>query len=223
MKALPLSRTRRIAVVSLFTALATATDYAMFPLSNVKLMDSIVFVSALAFGLPVGVAVGGLTWLVYGSINPLGAAGGPLLVILICSEAIYALLGSAARRMLGFDESGIPVRSILWGSLGLIGAFLYDISTIVAPSLVIGEPTKVALASLLPAAPFMVAHEASDFVFFALAAPAFYAAIRRVMRLGHGRPGVDILGAALPDPVARSAASADGPPASGEDKVTAST
>jgi hypothetical protein len=184
LKALSLSRTRKIAVISLFTALAITTDYAMLPLSNVKLMDSIVFVSALAFGLPVGVAVGGLTWVVYGSINPLGSDGGLLLVVLVASESIYALLGCAARRLLGFDESRIPVRSMLWGSLGLIGAFLYDVSTIVSPSLLIGEPVKVAIASLLPAAPFMVAHELSDFVFFAVAAPAMYAAIRRVLKLG---------------------------------------
>jgi hypothetical protein len=183
LNAIRLSRTRKIAVISLFSALAITTDYAMFPLSNVKLMDSIVFVSALAFGLPVGVAVGVLTWLVYGSVNPLGSAGGPLLLILMGSEAIYALLGCAARRMLGFDESRVPVRSILWGSLGLIGAFMYDLNTIVTPALVIGEPMKVAVASLLPASPFMIAHELSDFVFFAVAAPAIYAAIRRVMKL----------------------------------------
>jgi hypothetical protein len=184
LKAIPLSRTRKIAVISIFTALAITTDYAMFPLSNIKLMDSIVFVSALAFGFPVGVAVAILTWLVYGSVNPLGSDSGFLLILLMGSETIYALLGYVARRVLGFDESNVPVRSILWGSLGLIGAFLYDLNTIITPALFIGEPVKVALASLLPAAPFMVAHEVSDFVFFALAAPAMYAAIRRVMKLG---------------------------------------
>jgi len=177
-------------VISLFTALAICTDYAMFPLSNVKLMDSIVFVSALAFGLPVGVAVGAFTWLVYGSINPLGSAGGPLLLLLMGSEAIYALLGCGARRMLGFDESSIPARSVLWGSFGLIGAFLYDLNTIITPALMIGEPMKVSLASLLPAAPFMVAHEVSDFVFFAVAAPALYAAIRRVLKTRLSAPSI---------------------------------
>jgi hypothetical protein len=79
--------------------------------------------------------------------------------------------------------TSVPVRSLLWGSLGLIGAFLYDLSTIVAPALLIGEPVRVAFASLIPAAPFMIAHELSDFVFFAVAAPAIYVAIRRVMKL----------------------------------------
>jgi len=186
LKAFQLSRTRKIAVVSLFSALAITTDYALFPLSNVKLMDSVVFVSALAFGLPVGIAVGAITWLVYGTVNPLGSDGGLLLVVLIACEAIYAILGCLARSALGSQdgEASFPVRSFLWGSLGLIGAFLYDLSTIMAPSLLVGEPLKVAVASLLPAAPFMIAHEASDFFFFATAAPALYLAIRRVLRLG---------------------------------------
>jgi hypothetical protein len=183
LKALPLSRTRRIAVISLFTALAIATDYAMLPLSNIKLMDSIVFVSSLAFGLGVGASVGALTWLVYGSVNPLGPDSGFLLVLLIVSETVYAFLGSAARRMLGFEESRIPVRSLFWGALGLIGAFLYDLNTIVTPALVAGEPPAAAFASLLPAAPFMVAHEVSDFVFFATVAPALYLAVRRVVKV----------------------------------------
>ncbi|MDA4122271.1 MAG: hypothetical protein OK456_03715 [Thaumarchaeota archaeon] len=181
---IPLSRTRKVAVVSVFSALAITTDYAMFPLANIKLMDSIVFVSALAFGLPVGVAVGLITWLVYGTVNPLGPDSGPFLLLLMGSEAVYAAVGYGARRLMGHDGSALPVRSLLWGSLGLIAAFLYDFNTIVTPALFIGEPVGVALASLLPAAPFMVAHELSDFVFFALAAPALYAAIRRVTRFG---------------------------------------
>jgi hypothetical protein len=70
MDVLRVAGTRKVAAISMFTALAVATDYAMLPLANVKLMDSIVFVSALAFGLEVGVSVGALTWLVYGEINP---------------------------------------------------------------------------------------------------------------------------------------------------------
>ena len=78
-----LGGTRKVAAVSMFTALAIATDYAMLPLANVKLMDSIVFVSALAFGVSVGASVAALTWLVYGTVNPLGPDSGPFLLLLI--------------------------------------------------------------------------------------------------------------------------------------------
>jgi hypothetical protein len=171
-----------LAIVSLFTALAISTDYAMLPLANIKLMDTIVFVCALVFGLNVGVSVGALTWLVYGSVNPLGAAGGPLLVILIVSETVYAFLGCLARKIFSFDEAGIPARSLFWGSLGLVGAFLYDLNTIITPAVLVGVPFTVALVSLLPALPFLLAHEVSDFVFFATIGPILVSAILKIVR-----------------------------------------
>ena len=150
----------------MFTALAVVTDYAMLPLANVKLMDSIVFVSALAFGLEVGVSVGALTWLVYGEVNPLGPDGGLLLLVLIGSETVYALLGCLVRRSLGPEGHSVPARSVLWGSIGLIGAFVYDLITNVVPPLLAGNSLGVSALFLVPATPFMLAHEGSDFAFF---------------------------------------------------------
>jgi uncharacterized membrane protein len=190
MVGLRITGSRRVAVISVFTALAVATDYAMFPLANIKVMDSIVFVSAVSFGLEVGVSVGALTWLVYGEVNPLGPDGGLLLLILIGSETIYALLGCSVRRSLSTEGLGVPVRSLLWGSLGLIGAFLYDLITNVLPPLIAGSSLRVSLLFLGPAAPFMVAHEVSDFLFFALLAPVLYAAIRKIARRQIGPVGV---------------------------------
>ncbi len=149
----------------------------MLPLTNIKLMDTIVFVSAVTFGLGVGVSVGALTWLVYGSVNPLGSAGGSLLVILILSETVFALLGSLARKVSNFDEAGIPAKSLFWGLLGLIGALIYDLNTIITPTMLAGVPVPLALASLLPAVPFMLAHEVSDFIFLAVVGPVLAGAI----------------------------------------------
>lgn len=182
MTCLAVSRTRKVALVAMLTALAVSTDYAMFPLANVKLMDSIVFVASLAFGLEVGVSVGTLTWLVYGEVNPLGPDGGVLLLILIASETVYAVLGWGVRKFLDPDRSSFPARNLLWGSLGLIGAFVYDFTTIVVPYLLVGQGLVESVAGLLPAAPFMLAHEASDFVFFSTVAPLLYVAVRKVAR-----------------------------------------
>lgn len=182
MEPLRLAGTQKVAIVSLFTALAITTDYAMLPLANIKLMDTIVFVSGLVFGLNVGVSVGALTWLVYGSVNPLGSAGGPLLVILIVSETIYAFLGCLARKVFGFEDADIPARILFWGSLGLIGAFVYDLSTIITPTILTGVSFTVALAFLVQAVPFMLAHEVSDFVFFATVGPVLVGAILKVAR-----------------------------------------
>jgi hypothetical protein len=179
LKDLHIGGTRKVAAVSMFTALAVGTDYAMLPLANVKLMDSIVFISALAFGVSVGASVATLTWLIYGEVNPLGADSAALLLLLIASEMVYVALGYLARRMMRPDQS-VPERCVLWGSFGLIGALLYDLTTIIVPYLMIGESLRVAVASLIFAVPFMLAHELSDFFFFATVAPAIYVAVRSI-------------------------------------------
>jgi len=182
MTGLRLKGTQKVAVIALFTALAVTTDYMMLPFANIKLMDTIVFVSALMFGLETGASVGALTWLVYGSVNPLGSAFGPLLVILIASETVYAFLGSLARRVFSFETAGIPARSLFWGCLGLIGAFIYDVITILVPTMVTGVSFGVAITSFVPAIPFMLAHEISDFAFFATAGPILVGAIFKVIK-----------------------------------------
>lgn len=179
-----LTRTRRIAAISVMTALAIVTDYALFPFANVKLMDTIVFVSALTFGLGAGIAVGALTWLVYGTFNPLGADGGSLLLLLIVSETVYAFMAVVAKRLANPSSHDLPSRSVVWGALGLIGAFLYDFNTVVTPAALAGTPitTSTVAAMLAFASPFLLAHEISDFVFFATVAPILYAAISKMLR-----------------------------------------
>jgi hypothetical protein len=154
----------------------------MLPLTNIKLMDTIVFVSSLVFGLSIGVSTGALIWLVYGSVNPYGSAFGLLLVVLILSETVYAFLGSLARRTFNPQKTDLASRSLYWGSLGLIGAFVYDLNTIITPAVIAGIPFEVAIVSLLPTIPFMLAHEISDFAFFAIAGPILVKAIFKVIK-----------------------------------------
>jgi hypothetical protein len=190
---LHLRPSQKVGVISVFTALAIATDYAMVPLPNVKLMDTIVFVCGFAFGLWTGVSVGALTWLVYGSVNPLGAAGGSLLLILIVSETVYAFFGCLARRIAG-PRGSISSKSLVWGSLGLIATFLYDLNTILTPSMLTGMNLFHAALSMLPAIPFMLAHEISNFLFFSTVGPVLVAAIFKVSRFRTSSPAVGAAG-----------------------------
>ncbi len=151
----------------------------MFPLFNVKLMDSIVFFAGLVFGLEIGISVAGLTWLVYGTINPLGSAPAGLLAFLMLSEMIYAVFGWFTARWLDFSGYRIPEKCLLFGFLGFIGAFLYDLNTIVTYTVFVGASLPAAFLLLFPAVPFMIAHEASDFAFFATVVPALYRVISK--------------------------------------------
>ena len=61
-----------IALITLLTALSVGGSYALIGLPNINLMDIVVFVTSFVFGTPIGVAVGILSWSIYGFINPLG-------------------------------------------------------------------------------------------------------------------------------------------------------
>jgi hypothetical protein len=173
---------RNAALIAVFTALVLATDYAMVPLVNVKLMDTLVFVAALAFGFRVGASVAGLSWLVYGTFSPWGASSGPWIVLLMLSEMIYAALGLAAARFSGWKSWRAVEKSAAFGFLGFFGALAYDLNTIVTPALLSGIPLVTSVFSLVPAVPFMAAHEVSDFVFFSTVGPVLYATVVRVAR-----------------------------------------
>ncbi|MCL4436631.1 MAG: hypothetical protein M1503_09160 [Thaumarchaeota archaeon] len=179
---------RYVAVVSVFSALAVASNYAMFPLFQVKLMDSLVFIAAYLFGLRVGGSVAAITWLVYGSLNPLGAAGFPLLLILMIGETVYAvsgaLLGRIWNRSTSFGGGRRYLnRSLTLGITGLFSAFTYDIWTNAVDGALIYRSMQGVLIRIASGAPFALIHETADFLFFALAVPALIVSIGRVSGL----------------------------------------
>ncbi len=176
---------RYIAIVSVFSALAVASNYAMFPLFQIKLMDSLVFVAAYLFGFRVGASVASITWLVYGSLNPLGAAGFPLLVILMAGEIVYAvsgaILGRIWNRSTTFGGGGRYFNhSLILGITGLFSAFTYDMFTNAVDGVLIYRSVQGALIRIATGAPFALIHEVADFLFFALAVPVLISSISRV-------------------------------------------
>lgn len=84
-----------------FVALILASNYALAGLPNVKLFDALVFAAGYALGFRRGAAVAVAAWLVYGQINPWGAAQPQLLAVLIAGETLYAGAGALARRFVG--------------------------------------------------------------------------------------------------------------------------
>jgi uncharacterized membrane protein len=183
----PLSHpSTKIALIASFAGLSLGTNYALIGLTNVKLMDALVFVAAFLFGLRVGTGVAVSTWAVYGFLNPYGPDDLILLSFLILGECFYAFAGSLLRRTSLADELLADSRpyarfSIVFGTVGILSTLAYDILTNFASwlfkttslynSLVIG---------VLTGAPFAFVHEISNVVIFATAAPAAIAAARRL-------------------------------------------
>ena len=124
--------TKEIAFISVFTAIIVASNYVLIAFPQIKLMDSLVFLSGYLFGFPVAATIAALSWLVYGSINPLGGAGFPLIIALMSGEMIFAIFGVLCRRVFNIENKFLKKpfeTTLVLGSFGVTGAFIYDVWT----------------------------------------------------------------------------------------------
>ena len=178
-------RTSQVAVVATFTAVILGSDVALSgpQFSDIKLMDTLVFVSAYIFGLRTGAAIGVLSETIWSFMSPVGMAGAvaPFLVV---GELLFALAGWGASRIWGLRPviaSGFPV---FVGALLVVCAFLWDLETNFASALITFWPNLPASQVILTVfgpliMPFYLAHEGSDLAFGLLVAPSFILLIPR--------------------------------------------
>jgi hypothetical protein len=172
-------KTKDIALVAAFTALAVASDFALADIPNVKLVDPIVFSVAFVFGLEMGVYVGVLSELVWGTLSPYGF-GGYIIPFLVAGELIYALAGWASARVWAGEGPRVSARNLYFGAVLALCAFLWDLETNAGTAVLSFWPSltvKDLLATEALGIPFMVSHEVSDLVAGAVLAPLiiFYA------------------------------------------------
>ncbi len=207
-------------IVSVFTALSLATNYALIGFQNVKLMDTLVFIVAFLFGVRLGIGVAVSTWLVYGLVNPNGVDGPIILSFLILGECFYALSGAILSRTSVGQElakvkptddspritgrTGVfrslgrririlnPTRSLVFALVGLQATFGYDLLTNFASWVFLTTSLYQAfIIGNIIGAPFSVAHESSNTIFFATVAPAVIVAARRMGIGFHARGRVN--------------------------------
>jgi len=171
--------TKELALVAAFTALAIASDFALADVPNVKLVDPIVFSVAFVFGLEMGVYVGVLSELIWGTLSPYGF-GGYIIPFLVGGEVLYALAGWAASRLWAGQGSRMSARNLYFGAALALCAFLWDLETNAGTALLSFWPSLTLqkfLATEALGIPFMVSHEVSDLFTGAVLAPfiIFYA------------------------------------------------
>jgi len=101
-------------MVALFTALAIASDFALTYALDVK-VDPIVFSVTFIFGLEMGVYVGVLSELIWGTFNPFGF-GGAIIPFLVAGEILYSVAGWAAARVWASEREipGLGSQPLLW-------------------------------------------------------------------------------------------------------------
>jgi uncharacterized membrane protein len=175
-----------VAVVATFTAMIVGSDFALAGLSNVKLLDTLVFVSAYLFGFRAGASVGVLSETIWSFVSPIGMAG-VITPFLVAGELLFALAGWAASRVRGRSLRLVSPYPLFIGALMAICAFFWDLETNTVTGFIGYWPTitfeKVFWTDFNPfTLAFVVAHDSSDFVFGALLAPLFILLIPRIYR-----------------------------------------
>lgn len=177
-----MNNTQRISVIAIFSALAIATDYAMMPLANVKLVFTLTFSSAYAFGFKVGAAVAISTELLWGFISPNGF-GGLIIPFLVGANLIYAIAGYGASRIWGHDIKPYSHLNMVFGSILAVCAFLWDTATNFGTAVIMSWPNVTFERFLLYEGAgiiFMVPHEIGDFVIGSALAPVIIVYFLRV-------------------------------------------
>ncbi len=161
------AKRKLLAAASLFTALAVSTNYLLFPIWNVKLMDVIVFISAFTVGFRFGAVVAVFSWLIYGLFNPLGFSY-VILVSVACCEVFYAAAGS-------FCAGRVSLNPFKLGLIGLLSTLSYDLLTNAISGVVFTNTlwpgVLVGILTMNFPAPFGVLHQASNLFLFSLLPP----------------------------------------------------
>jgi hypothetical protein len=177
---------QRAGVVAVLTAVCVSTNYLLIGVTNVKLMDLIVFTSGFIFGTYVGASVGLLTWLVYGTLNPYGFSL-PILAATCAGESLYGVAGGLLGTKIvqgsyGKDMSSILFINTRFAIIGFLLTFIYDLFTNIVSGVVAGIPIMVALISGIP---FAIAHEVSNTAFFFVGASPLIRAMDRLFLEGN--------------------------------------
>jgi uncharacterized membrane protein len=178
--------TSGVAVVAIFTALVVGSDFALAPLVNFKLLDTIVFAVSFVFGFRKGAAVAVLSETIWSFVSPWGPAG-VLTPFLVGGELLFVVAGWAASRVWRVEGKAAPTASLFIGATMAICAFLWDFETNAASALIWNWP-GLNLANLVAVEvagflfPVPLAHELTDLFLGAFLVPTVILLVPRVMR-----------------------------------------
>ncbi len=175
---------QKVAIVAGFSALIVGSNFSLAEIPNVKLLDTLVFVSAFLFGFRISASIAIVSELAWSFVSPWGVAGA-ITPFLVGGELIYSAAGWAASKVWGEDVGFISKRNLFIGSVLAISAFIWDFETNVGTALVAFWPnitlSKIAVTELY-GVPFMLFHELSDFLLGTFFAPVIILLLARLSR-----------------------------------------
>lgn len=170
---------RNVALLSLLSALAISSNYALIIVPNVKLMDAIVFASSLALGMRFGATLAVVIWTVYGTLNPWGFSL-PTLIVVILSEMVYVIFSKIALS-LKVEWNRINLyNSLFLSSIGFFSTFVYDVITNSFVGYLFYGSIIMGLLTMNFPLPMGLIHEVSNAFLFPLITPVICDMVRQL-------------------------------------------
>lgn len=177
----PSNKTTTLSFIAMLSALCISTNYAMLPILNVKLMDTIVFVAGFCLGVIPGIVVAITSWLIYGTLNPLGFSL-PTLVSVMFGESLYAIIGWIICKN-RYEKTSLSINSIIiFGAAGLFTTLIYDLITNALTGLLFYNSLWIGLLTMNFPLPMGILHEISNLILFILIAPLLIRIIKKFLR-----------------------------------------
>ena len=171
----------KLSIFITFTALCLASNYALIGLPQIKIMDFLVFTGGFLLGPVYGAAIGILSWLIYGTINPYGFVPQVWLATMF-SESIYGFMGGiiSGKIFKSNLDNSYGSLSIFLGVLGFISTFIYDLITNVAYAVSFNVPIIIAIFT---GAPYTIPHQVFNAAIFGV---GFIPTVRALEKLTGG-------------------------------------
>ena len=166
---IPLSR--RVALVSIMTALALVGSYVFVAIPNVELGSVVLFITGLVFGIEIGLATMLITTVIFGMINPWGAAVPAILLSQVIAWAIVVITGY----LVGLSKTPEKHKQSYLGVLGFLVTLIFDLITNLGYSIGVSIPYSIALVTGFP---YLVIHVVSNMIIFSQGIPPIEKIIR---------------------------------------------
>ena len=169
LNSIPLSR--KVALVSIMTALALVGSYVFIAIPNVELGSVVLFITGLVFGIEIGLATMLISAVIFSMINPWGAAVPIILLSQVIAWAIIVITGY----LVSLNKTPERYKQLYLGVLGFLVTLIFDLITNLGYSIGFSIPYSIALATGLP---YLVVHVISNTIIFSQGIPP----IERIIR-----------------------------------------
>ncbi|MHA1960148.1 MAG: hypothetical protein ACW99U_07960 [Candidatus Thorarchaeota archaeon] len=158
---------RWVAIASIMSALALVGNYSLVAIPNVELGTTVLFITSIVFGLPMGIWCTLIMSAIFASINPWGPFVPQIWLTQVIGWAYIAVAGGLVRRISRPDGTSHRSSRDLF-IVGLFITAMFDSISNVGYSLAFSVPYSIAMLAGLP---FMVVHVLSNAILFSIVIP----------------------------------------------------